>query len=123
VPIPPHFSGGAFINTTAFRDVKASDFFEDTIERIFGMTHIGSIGLFLKNSQVGDRVVLFSGCSTPFLVRPAYHNLGLQGQETRSCPRRKGDGFELVGPCYVYGLADSQARAKVVQESQEMFLF
>jgi hypothetical protein len=125
VPIIPQSPSSpiVFNSTIAFRDVKASDFFESTLERIFGTTQRGSIGLFPKNSQAGDRIVLFSGGSTPYLIRPAYHNLGSCDQKRKACYRRKEDGWELVGPCYVYGLADSEARAKDVQASQEILLF
>jgi hypothetical protein len=110
-------------NTVAFHDVKASELAESTIERIFGLTHQSTIGLFPKNSLVGDRVVLFSGGSTPYLVRPTYHNLGSYDQVRKVCSWRFAVGFELVGPCYVYSLADSQARAKAIEESEEIVIF
>lgn len=113
-------------NTTAFHDVKASNFVETTLSRIFGLTQERSLGLFPKNAQVGDRIVLFSGGSTPYLIRPAYHNLGSHNQSRKTCYRREGDGdgFELVGPCYVFGLAHAEARAtKNLEDSQEILIF
>jgi hypothetical protein len=111
-------------NTTAFRDIKASNFAETTLARIFGLTQQRTIGLFPKNAQVGDRIVLFSGGSTPYLIRPAYHNLGSYDQRRKTCSRRLGDGFELVGPCYVWGLAEAEARAtKHLQSSHEIIIF
>lgn len=110
-------------NTTAFRDVKASDFVETTLARIFGLTQQRTIGLFPKNAQVGDRIVLFSGGSTPYLIRPAYHHLGSYDQRRKRCSRRLGDGFELGGPCYVWGLADLEARATKHLDNQEILIF
>jgi hypothetical protein len=121
--IPP-FSSSQLLNnnTVAFRDVKALELVEITTGRIFGLTHQSGIGLFPKNAQVGDRVVLFSGGSTPYLIRPASYNLGSYNQPRRVCSRRPEFGFELVGPCYIFSLADSQARAKAAEDSEEVLI-
>lgn len=109
--------------TKAFRDVKASDFVECTVERIFGLTNLRRIGLFPSHARVGDRIVLFNGGSTPYLVRPAYHDPGRYYQTRMRCRTRSELGFELVGPCYVHDLGGSYARAEAVMKSEEMVIF
>lgn len=110
-------------NATAYRDVKASSFVETTLSRIFGLTQEHTLGLFPKNARVGDRIVLFSGGTTPYLIRPAYHNLGSHDQKRKTCSRRLDDGFVLVGPCYVFGFAYAAVRAKNLENAQEIIIF
>lgn len=57
----------------------------------FGLTICGSMGLFPKDCQMGDLIVIFPGARTPFVVR--------QG--------RLGS-YTLVGDCYIHGMMEGE---------------
>ncbi|KIW09132.1 uncharacterized protein PV09_00070 [Verruconis gallopava] len=61
---------------------------EKTLYRRLARTEKGYLALVPRQSAVGDRVALFKGGKTPFLVRQA----------------RFGMGWELVGSMYIHGL-------------------
>lgn len=50
----------------------------------------GLLGLAPALACVGDRVVLMKGLRTPVVVRP------------------RGDGWELVGDCYIHGMMQGE---------------
>ena len=55
--------------------------------RYYCATEKDMITVVPKASLVGDRICIFYGCRTPFVIRP------------------EGDGmYRLVGPCFVYGM-------------------
>ena len=54
-------------------------------------TENGRAGLVPGQTIEGDRVCVFSGVPIPFVIR------------------RKGDHYQLVGPCYVHDMMDGQA--------------
>ncbi|KAG4428043.1 hypothetical protein IFR05_016471 [Cadophora sp. M221] len=59
--------------------------------RVFA-TQLGYLGLGPPLIELGDRICVFLGFDTPFVVRP-----------------RDGEGYLLVGECYVYGLMNGEA--------------
>ncbi|PVH80371.1 hypothetical protein DL98DRAFT_588478 [Cadophora sp. DSE1049] len=59
--------------------------------RVFA-TRFGYLGLGPVGIEAGDRICIFLGFSTPFVVRP-----------------RDGGGYLVVGECYIYGLMDGEA--------------
>jgi hypothetical protein len=60
--------------------------------RLFFRTHEGHIGLAPADTQPGDTVAIFLGCSTPLILRTTHHD-----------PQY----FSVIGECFVYGLHDS----------------
>jgi hypothetical protein len=63
-----------------------------TYHRRFFVSEGGRYGWVLDGAQVGDKVVLFYGCSAPFVVRESQ------------------DGtVQIVGDCYIHGLMDGEA--------------
>jgi hypothetical protein len=56
------------------------------IDRRIGVTESGRIGSFHQNSEPGDKIVIFEGCSMPFVLR------------------NEGQFYRIVGSCYVDGL-------------------
>ncbi|KAH7355251.1 heterokaryon incompatibility protein-domain-containing protein [Rhexocercosporidium sp. MPI-PUGE-AT-0058] len=62
-----------------------------TRRRVFA-TRLGCLGLGPLGIKVGDRICVFLGFNTPFVIRP-----------------RDGGGYLLVGECYIYGLMNGEA--------------
>lgn len=60
--------------------------------RLFFRTREGYIGLAPADTQAGDVVVIFLGCSTPVILRPT---------------DREPWHFSVVGECFVHGLHDA----------------
>ncbi len=107
----------------AFPGVRASDYIESASNKVFGVTMEGSIGLFPSKTQIGDRVVLFAGGTMPYLLRPASPSQRSSYLLRTPCLRRNGVVYHLVGPCYVYGLTDTDERAKHSSSHHEILLF
>jgi len=61
-------------------------------ERLFFRTNEGYIGMAPADTQIGDVVATFLGCSTPLILRPTH--LG---------PWH----FSVIGECFVHGLHDA----------------
>ncbi|KAH6722940.1 heterokaryon incompatibility protein-domain-containing protein [Leptodontidium sp. MPI-SDFR-AT-0119] len=59
--------------------------------RVFA-TQLGYLGLGPLRIEVGDRICVFLGFDTPFVIRP-----------------RDEGGYVLVGECYIYGLMNGEA--------------
>ncbi|KPM46325.1 hypothetical protein AK830_g28 [Neonectria ditissima] len=55
-------------------------------------TEKGRLGSITKRAICGDRVAVLSGCNVPVVLRP------------------KGDGYELVGSCFVDGLMNGESQ-------------
>jgi hypothetical protein len=67
-------------------------------------THKGYIGVGPKFLLVGDLVCVLSGGRVPFILR------------------RKGDIFQLIGECYVYGIMSGQA-VELIERSRKETVF
>jgi hypothetical protein len=63
--------------------------------RCFFMTEKGYLGRGLKSTKKGDKVVIFDGGKTPFLLREAGHHGDVKK-------------YKLVGDCYVEGWMDGK---------------
>ncbi|GKT59856.1 hypothetical protein ColTof4_11077 [Colletotrichum tofieldiae] len=57
----------------------------------FGLTICGSMGLFPKDCQMGDLIVIIPGASTPFVVRPG-----------------RFGSYTFVGYCYIHGMMEGE---------------
>jgi hypothetical protein len=57
------------------------------------MTSKGFIGQMPRCMTNGDLVAIFHGCPVPYLVYPTHH----------------GDGFQLLGNCYVHRIRYGEA--------------
>ncbi|KAK6860161.1 heterokaryon incompatibility protein-domain-containing protein [Apiospora arundinis] len=88
VPLDPNFSSLAS-EDGADRWQDASEMFAGN--RRFVRTKSGYYALCPGLVKVGDLIVVLMGCMTPFVLRPA------------------GDGYLLVGDCYVHGIMQGQA--------------
>jgi hypothetical protein len=71
-------------------------------ERRFALTKGGYMAFVPPNTAVGDRVVIFKGARTPFLVRAGAQS-GDQGARDR---------YQLVGECYVHGMMNGEVVTK-----------
>jgi hypothetical protein len=63
--------------------------------RCFFMTEKGYLGRGLKSTKKGDKVVIFDGGETPFILREAGHHGDVKK-------------YKLVGDCYVDGWMDGK---------------
>ena len=72
-------------------------------------TQRGCIGIIPPNSQTRDRICVFSGAPTPFLLRPSVDLCPDGSQRT---------AYELVGACYINGIM--QGELKDVELDREM---
>ncbi|KAK4540099.1 hypothetical protein LTR36_009764 [Oleoguttula mirabilis] len=61
-------------------------------DRLFFRTHEGHMGLGPADTQAGDVIAIFLGCSTPLVLRPS---------------DRGSDHFSVVGECFIHGLHDA----------------
>ena len=69
----------------------ASAIFNAIQLRRLATSETGYMGLVSHQAQIGDVIYMLWGGSVPYLLRP------------------KGDGFWIVGECYVHGLMDGEA--------------
>lgn len=68
---------------------KTTDVFS-SYRRYFA-SDLGYLGWVPRDAQEGDRICAFYGCRFPFVIRP------------------KGEGFQLVGACYMHGIMEGEA--------------
>lgn len=64
---------------------------------LFGVTAAGRMGLFPKQVEEGDEIILIASANRPFVVRKVQSS----DQDTAR--------YKLVGPCYVQGIMDGEA--------------
>jgi hypothetical protein len=85
-------------------DLVKCRFFDESIEhvgnRVLFTTAKGYGGLGPQGLKNGDRVFLFLGASTPFIIRGKY---SAEETENEGAACREGM-FLLVGECYIHGL-------------------
>jgi hypothetical protein len=67
------------------------------------------IGFFPEDVEVGDKIAMFSGASTPFILRRSVHG-------------QSDDAYELVGPCYILGLMDLDMKSLERSEVGEILI-
>ena len=81
-----------------------------TASRRFFLTKSGYMGIGPRTTVVGDRVYVFKGGNIPFIVRED-RLVTADSDEDVSGPSDTpvGDGFRLIGDCFVHGLMDGQA--------------
>jgi hypothetical protein len=82
----------AWKEIATFDDVFASA----TTDRKFFVTKEGFMGLTSPETCSGDRVVIFSGGTTPFIIRRDQHSDG------------KRSSYTLVGEAYIHGLMNGE---------------
>ena len=73
--------------------------------RRLGVTAQRYLGLFPRGTQVGDRVCVFTGACVPFVIRG----------------RGTGDGYRLVGGCYVHGIMGGEIEDVSGGQTREIF--
>jgi hypothetical protein len=71
--------------------------------RVFATKHT-YIGLGPLEIEKGDKICIFLGFNTPFIIRPY-----------------KAGGYILVGECYIYGLMDGEALYRGREEDVTLF--
>jgi len=82
---------------TRFRELDAVlDAFIKPIAHLAGFrryfaSELGYLGWVPRSAQEGDRICAFYGCRFPFVIRP------------------KGNGFQLIGACYMHGIMEGEA--------------
>jgi hypothetical protein len=91
----------------ALANLRVSELVDCTSRRTFGRVTQG-IGFFPEGVNVGDKVAVFSGATTPFILRRS-----LQSQ---------GDAYQLVGPCYVRCLMGSGASSSKHVKFRELLI-
>jgi hypothetical protein len=78
-------------------NLRVSELVNCTSQRVFGMTTKG-MGFFPKGVEIGDKIAVLTGATTPFLLR---HSWGrLSNSETPV--------YQLIGPCYVHSLMSAK---------------
>ncbi|KAK3368006.1 hypothetical protein B0H63DRAFT_529708 [Podospora didyma] len=78
------------------------------VERCFGVTKTGYIGVFPWGSRTGDIVYLIYGAQVPFVLRPV---TGKDSDDVGNGLKR----YRLVGECYVYGIMDREGLSRAVE--------
>jgi hypothetical protein len=82
-------NSGSVAETSIRSDI--SDAFQCCAARLFFRTREGYIGLGPSDTQSGDIIAIFLGCSTPLVLRPSF-----------SSPEH----HTVIGECFVYGFHD-----------------
>jgi hypothetical protein len=59
--------------------------------RRYFVSDLGYLGWVPRFAQEGDRICAFYGCRFPFVIRP------------------KGEGFQLIGACYMHVIMEGEA--------------
>ncbi|KPI34771.1 uncharacterized protein AB675_10194 [Cyphellophora attinorum] len=79
-------------NIEPFKDA----YIHNNIDKIFGVTTAGYMGMFNPYTQVGDIVVALYGGDFPFVLRPRHTDTN----------KTYAYDYELVGQCYIHGLME-----------------
>jgi hypothetical protein len=83
------------------------------------VTKSGYIGVGPNNAMAGDVVAIFSGATTPFVLRKA--ELDDSGQATPSLTGKLDDRrWKIIGSCYLHGFMDNEVASPEWQDKRQM---
>ena len=72
--------------------------------RRFCMSESGRMGWIPEAGKTGDVISVLYGCFLPVLLRP------------------KGNAYEMIGTCYIYGIMDGEAVSAAQEPMQQIDL-
>lgn len=88
-------------------------------ERCYFITKSGYIGVGPDNAMVGDVVAIFSGASTPFVLRKVEFNHS--SQATPSLAGKTDDQrWKIIESCYLHGFMDNEVASPGWEDKRQM---
>ena len=89
---------------------------QTTVGRAFFISKEGWIGLGPVPVRPGDRIVVFEGAETPFVLRKVGSNGDDDGEKTE-----KKEEWQVLGDAYVHGFMDGEGLSQTYEGSRQVF--
>ena len=89
--------------------------------RVLGQTTSNRLGLFEHEVAIGDKIILLSGATTPYVVR----HIKVWRQDGGHYVLSSSSNYpyyKLIGPCFVSGLMSSNSKPASTEGYKEMIL-
>lgn len=102
---------GAHSSKMPFPGLRFSDLVDITLVHALSLLESKTIALVPKHTHMGDKVALLSGASMPFILRQVQES-EIRSSTVGDCVRRGSICYQVIGPCYVYGLSSATLEAR-----------